>query len=499
MSLCLQCKTNTSLASWCSWHAALLFEFEKELIQRSKGLLKGLPTWNWIAESQAIHQSQMFSDRYLGGSELVNNLPGCIPNGPFKAYKKNGNSQCIKRGFDQQTGKSLRFTSRLPTADEVSAKLQGTGDYAQFHEYIMRNVHATFHVFVGGSAEDTNQSGDMALLQQAAYDVAFYFHHGLIEAKLREYTHVHKNAALGNLDQIQLEGLPSGSGVTAKQVLQMQEECVRYDFMGADSLRTPDNPPSSNAEGLGDLMQKPRPGDGLGRELPPSKSEQPGERSPLGLPANQPGNSEFEPPGAPRESQEKDPLLSNDRHAEIGFESFAKNREADSLGRMHARATARAPPTPARMDQFVSSALPPLTSFFQTVDPQQRISALELEGGIKQFLRKYFWEHWEPQPPRVPDFLHFPTFQQADQLMTQFFGNELHRPFSVWTEEFLIAHGIDPAGLEKTPPASSELSTILIVGITVGGIALLAVVAAVVRNRACRARRVVPTGLSKVM
>jgi len=148
-----------------------LFHFEYLLQQALQNQNFGLPYWNWRSE-------QSFNEGIPAAisDEIINNNE---PNPLFKSHMKfevrnpQGGIDLIDRDTVRPRSNTRRTTLR-DLANNMRLRqidlpdLYNNSDFNQFSEFLRTGYHNAIHTWIGG---------DMGVVEFAAYDPIFWFHH----------------------------------------------------------------------------------------------------------------------------------------------------------------------------------------------------------------------------------------------------------------------------------------------------------------------------------
>jgi hypothetical protein len=225
------------------WHQGFLSSYEEEFLKGTN--LQGIPFWDFTKNDyHQPYKATIWGPNYLGGSVSngADDAP-CIADGIFAGVQtKYPTKDCIRRGFSMETGatngfemsknSSVRFTSSL----EIQELLR-ENDFQKFHDAIQYSVHAVPHVYIGGNL------GTMKFLNQSPNDPVFYFHHTFIDSLWSRWRELHPTVKIPDADA-SLAGLNR----TIKQVIDRDDQCVRYIHLNEDFSEFPEDPEDPEEE-----------------------------------------------------------------------------------------------------------------------------------------------------------------------------------------------------------------------------------------------------------
>ncbi|KAM0723152.1 hypothetical protein Q7P37_001352 [Cladosporium fusiforme] len=201
-------------ADFLAWHRHYIWSFEQDL-KNSCGYTGTLPYWDWAADAEALHESEVFngdeysmgsngeyiagrSDTYLGLQDI--NFPpgtggGCVHSGPFSngtGYSTNLGpiaspyDNNVQNHFDYNPRCLVRdlnswFSSRYNTYTNVADLVIGE-DTVQYFQALMQGylgdnklgVHGGGHWLGGGPSQ-------LEDFFSSPSDPIFYLHHAMID------------------------------------------------------------------------------------------------------------------------------------------------------------------------------------------------------------------------------------------------------------------------------------------------------------------------------
>jgi len=159
------------VAGFLSWHRMYLFHLEYLLQNALQNPNFGLPYWNWRSE-QSFNEGipAAISLETLNNGEIN---PLSKSHMKFEVRNPQGGVELIDRDTVRPKPDTRRTTlrdiSNIMRQSQIDLPdLYNNSDFNQFSEFLRNGYHNGIHSWVGG---------DMGVVEFAAYDPLFWFHH----------------------------------------------------------------------------------------------------------------------------------------------------------------------------------------------------------------------------------------------------------------------------------------------------------------------------------
>ncbi|KAI9598752.1 hypothetical protein BDF19DRAFT_382355, partial [Syncephalis fuscata] len=160
------------------WHRAFLKTFELELQSKVPGCV--VPYWDWSADSQSPHNSEVLSEKYLGGNG--SGKDNCVGDSPFRDYVPgtvdDGYPKCISRQYNNN-GKINSFSSPEALANIV----KNIESFDDFSNAIEGSPHGNVHNGLGYGFSSMSSPNDPT----------FFLHHAHVDKIWYDHQRYHEN------------------------------------------------------------------------------------------------------------------------------------------------------------------------------------------------------------------------------------------------------------------------------------------------------------------